>query len=199
MKAFKWTFPNTKTPLTTFVHQPLLQTWDESVARDEIQQVLFVGFTTAFSPKSNLPFFNNISGFCSTSSSECPDLPSCRGESTCSPWRAQRSLQLLNNQKALQITAVPKRRANQISFESYKEKQKLKALILNLKTMHMYEPHWSLNIHIHFVFHPHCLWLQSFAKNITFKHNTSTFWKSPNPLFPSHCLPPPKYTTTNFW
>lgn len=119
------------------------------------------------------------------------------GESTRSTGRAQRSLQLLNNQKALQITAMPKRRANQISFESYKEKQKLKALILNLKTMHMYEPHWSLNIH--FVFHPHCLWLQSFAKNITFKHNTSTFWKSPNPLFPSHCLPPPKYTTTNFW
>lgn len=63
------------------------------------------------------------------------------GESTRSPRRAQRSLQLLNNQKALQITAMPKRRANQISFESYKEKQKLKALILNLKTMHMYEPH----------------------------------------------------------
>lgn len=94
---------------------------------------------------------------------------------------------------------LPCPREEQIKFllKATKRSKKLKALILNLKTMHMYEPHWSLNIH--FVFHPHCLWLQSFAKNITFKHNTSTFWKSPNPLFPFHCLPPPKYTTTNFW
>lgn len=52
-----------------------------------------------------------------------------------------KSLRLLNNKQTLQITTTLKRRANHIPFERYKEKQKLKALILNLKTMHMYEQH----------------------------------------------------------
>lgn len=42
------------------------------------------------------------------------------GESKLSSLNAHKSLQFLNNQKALQITAMPERRSNQIALKATK-------------------------------------------------------------------------------